>query len=852
MADDKNRVISNKKKLINAISVGLDPFKTIGDNTSTGDVRKTFKYSRGEITDYETSRQKTREASSRQNTKQIDQLFSSINDQLMGNYKTIRQNRTIGKIAPEVIKARSIINNSIISPIDMQPGAATFNLNEDLLGPDITADIKTKIIATLSMFWNDRLDFSDTLLKWVDECGFGAGAVAIMVVDHKNYEALNEFTNAYVEYHKSGHVDTAKLADMRVKTTNEGLFDTYKYVGGERVFGSALSDSAIVTNEAIEGDTAKLTAKKKKVVKTKTSKQLNHVIEHANKTITFSTDVADMAKKNAEKAATSSKFADLAKQMFIDANTDIDHAGKGNQMYRVLESSEVLDTEPVLCDIPACSLFVVPYPGDVTKHRGYIIALDKNSRPFTEDALEGSLKQYNHNVLDLASMQFNSNDDTTWLSDGTFGSKNDTVANRHKLAHDVFIMTVKDSLKKRVGDMGMGDDGVSGNDALLTHLFFQSLSNNQVKLVYVPEQLMTYIRFDHRGDGTGKAQLEDINFALSLKTAFLVSSAMGMMQSAIPKRKVEIELGAGVSNVTKMAEDIQKSINNKYAPPLNTFSPTDIADHASTVNTEFKFMREGVSASPYNVSVEKTNHESITADSALYEIFTNLVNQHLIVPAAALNQTREAEYSRSIASNHILFSLFVGGRQKLLIKHVNKFLHMYTARSPFLLGEFKKILDDSDYSGDVNLTISKLISAITLHLPKAQVSTFKAQVDDIDSEISAMEGWLDKVYNEECYPKDDRDKAWLFTFSKALLRAKYTREIISSKGLSLGFDFPDLTKLITSVDDGNPLTDIAKRIVYQASHLEKAVANAMEAHKPQEPDDAGGDTSGGGGYGDWN
>ena len=842
--DNKLFIIDKQNKIHGALTAGMNSRLSVGgsDNSPRAKI----------ITSYPDYRPiKNDNPSQPQQPQQMKNFIEPILKELQSNADIVRQTRQLKRIAPELIKSEELLVHSVMSPNDLTAASASIVVKGDDL-TDVPDDILTEVSANLQKFWDDN-GFQKEVADIVRECLRGAGSVPIMIVPSQNYTSLTELTRLFLLFqkhpellHRRHEMEQRQLQEIASQAI--GVNEEFAiYNDGDL----ALQDELELCCEAL--GTATQTDNKVKRKKGLES-SVKHIVSELNKSFEFSTDV-NVLTDNATKADQSiQQFDAISRAMFIDHHrSGFDNtATNGNSFLTLLDQlAKDATHEPITIRIPAVAVKPICFPGDVYKRYGCLVMLNEHNMPITEDDLFKSTDQNDRSLAEMASDVFSPSVKSSWLSDPNMNMIGSTASkvDKYKFARQTFDVVFNHAVKNKLNKIGFAGAQLENDNTLMNHLFYSSLTQHKVKMIFVPEPLMTYFHVDLREDGTGRSQMEDIAFPLTLKMSFLVSGVLGMMNSATPNRKFVVDLPETVTDVVKLGEMIKQEHTEKNRVPLFNPNPQALVDHANNMKTSFEFVRRGANAeeaSPIKIDVDRTEASGYQVDTGFSDIINNILVQLQRVPPSALNELNEFEYSRSVASNHLMFGNYILTIQTVLIPQLTKHVRSYSERSPAI---FKMVTAccDKITTGNKEEIVDRIIASIAVTLPPPQTSQIKAHMDDINSEISFAENMFEKLFPESLYPKDNRELSYALGWLKSIVLNKFVRDLLQRKGLDNFLDIPDLTTTgeqfkIPGMKDG--LDIVATEIVERIGNLMQAVKSTESKYMPK--DDSGDGSSGSG------
>src|SRR5699024_7718106 len=124
-------------------------------------------------------------------------------------------------------------------------------------------------------------------------------------------------------------------------------------------------------------------------------------------------------------------------------------------------------------------------------------------------------------------------------------------------------------------------------ETIATCMFYRLLEQKRTSLLFVPENLITYVAFDYRSDGSGKSLLESMEFMLSLRVTLYVANIMAMMRNAISKKDIEVTFDQKQTNYMAILEQVKNAVTQKLKFNLS-YDPNNIAQSIISQNTSIR------------------------------------------------------------------------------------------------------------------------------------------------------------------------------------------------------------------------------------------------------------------------
>lgn len=731
--------------------------------------------------------------------------------------QTKLDNAAMRVLAPEIRTAENIVIPSIMSPTDLRDGEIKLLSTSSL----VDDEVNTRISEVLDTHFNKNMKLSVKLPEWIREALYGAGAKPLLCLPITELDIIMNDPTAVLSVTKTSGYSAEAIATHSLESLTTASSRLADMDGVEKVsiFGIADSihkpptttkkdkDSSLELNSlrpAIESalsgfmkevgatpiDSKKadtpynLEAKFKSGQYTELQAFATEAI--ANLAIVDNPDILklDKAKKAKKQAELSQNIVVHFKtKMLITLNPE-KGASKGN---------------PVVYELPPESVIPVFTPGTPTDHIGYFIAIDEFGNPIHlgERDQDNNLGDNRRTSPGALYKSFGMD------SQFHIGSQHSTKIERDALMVNIYQTIIDAHLKGRLKNSGMENTYIGATENVYRCMFSRYLSERKTKLLFVPKDFMTYFCFQHNHDGTGRSQLEDIKFILSLKITLVVCRMMAAMNSAINRKKINVQFTDEMGDPVQYIEMIKKEAIDKAIVSF-TYDPSEItrtlAQRSLTVNAK------GIpGAENFDITQEPNEYKNISPDNELMDDLNNMMVLSLDVPPSAMNLLAENEFSRSVATNNLFFSRRIQAKQKIVCELVVRYVQNYVLLSEELKKDIRDILNlgtkdkdgktstkeqgtvDEDTSEEsVNAKIIDIIKHITATLPAPDVAPNKTEFEELDGMITALTSALEGIFDNDL-ASDDPIPAM-----RALIKSKLIRDYMTRIGVSKDVLIPDI------------------------------------------------------------
>ena len=781
-------------------------------------------------------------------------------EQVSDNTHTkIEELRNLTIVAPEIKLSKRVIVSTIMSPQDLQTNVV--NITMDYEG--LSEDVKNDLLDKLNKFFNNEYHLASKLNDWLQTAGFEEGAKAILVLPKHELDVQNTIADVLASKENIDLVNSLKAIhssteDLYSPATESNLAKLTESQKTDRELMMNLLDAEIETSlESLGADkffekhpkgfTEPSTEDKKSVVikskvdLTKSLREGTLKLLHRNGdgSVVVTRDITNITKGvkgNSDILNQLLKDAKAQLTGFDPENKDVSIA-TAVRCYSVSDDIKVGDGDlPIVIEIPSDAVIPVCAPRDNKNHIGYFILVDENGQPIsgTNNYFKtGSTDVTNRLAMSAAKSVYGN---ATLTS---FAQLTSNPAFMLQQMTDVFAVAVNKLLESKLSSKGLTGLNINMHNAVGKALFLNLLANNRIRMVFVPEPMMVYYRFDHRDDGTGKTLLEDVSQLLALRTTFVIARLMAAVDNATLQRTVEVDIDEQENNPQQVMQMVAREAVSKYTPSFTTEVQTAAE---SLISRSLRIKPKSIAGTTDNLSVnvEKSYGNAQAPDTDLLEKLNNWIGMGMGgLPASVLNQLGENEFARSVATTNMYFANTIAGWQTAIEPHNKKFVTLYASSSARLIKLIRETISAEKKGEDKDLEKNKskeivdekldarvkdIIASLTVTLPPPQMAAKKAHFEEIQAFADMIEKIVAIIYSDETVV--DEDLKSNMSVIRAAITSKLLREFLPKLGCQAIADIPEPR----SID-----ADYARNIFLYLSNIKRRIKNAADFVKGNLP-----------------
>lgn len=745
--------------------------------------------------------------------------------------------KAIKVLTPEIERSAEIMVSSIMSPTDIQTDAVNIVCQNTDLGESIEGEI-SKVVST---FFNDTLDLGNKTYKYIKQALYEEGSAAILIFPQSNIKTLNRAAD--IDWFKSGRGDILKENYKELQKSSHVL----KVNGNIPSVETLCPESSLSSCEALIADKLTMSLEEHNpfeslrgsvseiVTGSKTAREEILKLFSENKQSVVVT--RDITRIHERERSLEDRVEQMQKE--VDSNFIFDQA---NPTYLLNDSYSAENKDnPAIIELPSRSVIPITIPGSPDKHIGYFVMLDSWGAPLFGVGTD-NVSQYGPRRLTEAATQSAFGTPSLYR----FSSAMDDQQ-RYELTSTIFGITLRQLLDNKLTDYGLVGATIEENDAITSCIFRQVLMQRRCTLVFVPEPMMVYMRFDHREDGTGKAITESLSTLLALRTVLVMSYIMAATENSVNNKTITVAVDEKQTNIAQYLEAVRNAYVSKK---MMRFDVNPLTVQQDLIQKSLTILPKGIKGISDSLDVQTEHRQTgaVAPDNELLEKINEWIVTALQVPHSALNQLSENEYSRSVATTNLYFSNNVKSKQRVVEKYMTKYIKLYAKYSYAIRSRIAEIIHNSDASlnergsnedlkksdNEVEMNdetsvakrVQLAIDNLKLTLPSPRIVVDKTQYTEIEQYISAVDKICEALYSDDMLLGDASDLQDTMKIMRACIREKMVRDYIGKIGFQSIYDMPvaentdlesamELIRLLSNQKKG--ISDWMKQIANKSS-----------------------------------
>jgi len=765
----------------------------------------------------------------RRNQNVID--YQSIEAISENTRRNIEDNESTTELFPDVELSIQILVSSIISPKDMVTNELKYSVKKTTLPPDVSFLLLEKIKEHVEGYY-ELPEKLQTILR----------------------ESLVERGSYITAFIPESSLDFAINQRSISQESLDRSLRPYKGILGEpRLSNGRLSLESRFSQDAAASPEQNLT-----IVEIKDKEKEVRVFDK-NTTVTDNPNFLILPKivdamRRDRVSSTYRLSSSLSLESFTKVSKELTQRELENVVYKnsqnQLKDFVVIKPEALaprksigrslVLKLPSESVIPVTVAGDNTRHVGYFVLYGEDGHP-----VAGSHSRRDRQAL---SSQINSEDNSisSYLINKSKSNLKGSKCNSLTIerAADIYGDVVNDDLLRRLksGIYGANVEIARVNDVYQIMLS-RTFKNQRTRLVFIPEELVSYMTFKYHKNGVGKSLLDDLKTLNSLRAILMFSRTMGAVKNSIGVTEVKLKLDEDDPDPEKTIEvaqhEVLKTRQGLFPAGLNTSS--DILDWLQRSGFQFTF--EGHPSLPdLNMEFNQKQNSHTMPDTDLEDTLRKQSIMAFGLSPETVDNAREANFATTVVEESILFSKRISNYQKtfsiLLKDFVEKALwtdqEFYKDLVEILVQKTDAIkqystskergYDDHDIMKWYHEIIQDYMVGFEVKLPSPDITTITNQFKSFQAYSEFLDVGLNSIVSSEFITDDvSGDIAKYADVVRAVAKAYYLRKWLSDNNA-----LPELGDMSQLNEEGKPRIDL---FGIQSEHIQGIGRASLELIK---------------------
>ncbi len=752
--------------------------------------------------------------------------------------ESAKNTESIISLFPDMELSMQILISSIISPKDMMGDELIYKVSEDFLTPDITNELVLIVKEDFEKEYKVREELPDML----KEILFISGAFTIAIIPESELDVIiNNNTNLLS---KGTSVTTESLQNKRIIDQNNNFYDigilgtpkkeknpeaySYTFESLNRIndftYNPSVNSSTPIEQGKGQKEYDRVVKNYKSVygvdITPEEKVELRKILIESHKNLII-TDNPDTLKTSfivneqisaLTHSALKKKFPGFSRMSNEDMRGTPDshdlskirdalYKDPSNKPTPFANFSRIKPLRknigrPLVMHLPSESIIPVHTPGEPDNHVGYFVLVDHNGSPLHMVERITALTELDEGLMEPDTSM---NSILVQRAQDNIRGKNIKGMSLDN-ALPIYTNLIEQELLSRLesGIYGKNVEMAKVNE-IYKIMLARTLKNQMTKLVYMPIEMVEYMRYKIHENGVGKALAEDLRILLSIRAMMLFSRLMGSIKNSIGITEINLKLDERDPDPLKTIEITKNEVLRARQQnfPIGISTPMDLADWVQRSGLEFTF--EGHPRIP-DVKLEYNQHgpSNIMPDEALDEDLRKRTIMAYGLSPESVDNGFSPDFATTVVNNNLLLSKRVVVIQKTILAHLKSLLTKIVMSDAIIMGKLVKVLNkniteikklikvetDIPDATLIDFIIGEFIKIIEIELPMPDTVSLDSQSASFDKYQEFLDKALDAWVGSEMFTQSlAGDLGNEIGTIKAVIKSYYTRKWLAENGV---------------------------------------------------------------------
>lgn len=480
---------------------------------------------------------------------------------------------------------------------------------------------------------------------------------------------------------------------------------------------------------------------------------------------------------------------------------------------------------PLVMVFPSESIIPVFVQGRPYEHVGYFLLVDQNGYPVSKDSTRDFYGELQSGWKSGAGG--NNNSEVLRMTREAMGdnaNKSDYEVDHIQNAYNAIIVN---DLNNRLRN-GMYDQEVEVGltQEVQRIMLYRTWKAKSTQLVFIPQDLLTYIAFDYNVNGIGETLISRTKILSTIRTTLLFAETMGGIRNAMGRKRVRITTDAHDPDPEATIDGIQSLIleQGQRAFPLAAPDPAQTMDALVRSGYDFEINSNGAAYADTKVEYDDYN---TTVNAGNPELQDRIRRMHISafgIPPEKVDPMSSPDFATSIVQNDLVASRKVKERQKAFCAHLTKFIRTFADHSSILRNRMYEIARDNvamitaPELKSLKLTeiVDQFILSINVGLPAPDNTQHERQLESMETYERLLDKGLEANITPDLFPEDFTQIPGLAEDILAQTKAAMMRKFMAANNI-----LPELD-VFTEMDGDKPAFSLLDFVGQKQATMTKA------------------------------
>ena len=346
--------------------------------------------------------------------------------------------------------------------------------------------------------------------------------------------------------------------------------------------------------------------------------------------------------------------------------------------------------------LPVSSCIPIYPSGEPHNHIGYFVLINpRTGVPIRDEEFSDRRNYMLQNMRSNVSQSSNHISAVMKELQGYSTNQDLTIQDIDKTYSRLLDLKIKSVLKDSVFDDIVEID-IETNDAYRVMLS-RVLESKDTKMIFLPKELVSYIAFEYRTNGTGRSLMEKISFFASIRAIVLFTNLMAKMSNSMTNTVVNAEIDEDDRNPKGTRNSIISNFMNSKGQrvPLFVYNPRELSSWANTFGIQFNIKHPTFGNT--EVSVEEKSGARSEVDTELEELVFQYILYAIGVNKETVDSVKNNDYATAVTARSKFFAKRIANDQKKLNPQLSELIKRRISYNILAYEQIKEIVI-ADYS----------------------------------------------------------------------------------------------------------------------------------------------------------
>ena len=416
--------------------------------------------------------------------------------------------------------------------------------------------------------------------------------------------------------------------------------------------------------------------------------------------------------------------------------------------------------DPTIIELNSAACIPIVSVNDKRKVKGVVVLLNGEGRVISNDEIiqnrgftmtnlsDGSISSTAMtNIRDIVSKSgmAEKDSDSKLAKDTRVMSTTDSVN---------LLMYVKRTLEKNIYDAikdGVNGDSISDIDVgeVLSVMMERALHGKRTRVLYLPEELVSYMVVDIDEDGVGISRISHIKTQASMLANLKVGEVIAELRAAIPRRKIDMTIDDRDTDPISTAETLLHNLTEVASNALDFrhVNPADISQSLTRASYEVNIHHKSLPQTKLELTDKNSSPPS--KGTGLYDNLRRECIMGIGMQPEVVDAYFKQEFATEIENRGNLQTKAVIDIQDVWEPGVSDHLQRILRFTPRIRNAISASINVKAKPSDMNddEVVDALIDSIWFSLPRPEVNGLKALMESITQYTSYLDvvitAWLD-------------------------------------------------------------------------------------------------------------